>query len=300
MVGSALAELRKVSTGRVVVFGGSGRVGRYVLRELGTDPRVDVVDADLVPVSEVEFVKADVLDIDAVRSATRGADAVCHLAGLDLDVDARPEDYIRVNTLGTWHVLQAAAECGVRKAVLMSSVAACGLSEMRPDWQAKYLPVDEAHESRPSHAYSVSKLVLEEMGRSFTRGTRMHVICFRSVAVVTDGMLGDYSELLRRVGPRWLFYYVVAQDVARAVRLALECDGPEYGVFFLTAADTSRAEPTLEWYQERVGTLPELANPAVYEENPRASIFSSARARAEFGWEPTSDFLALEARTQAE
>jgi UDP-glucose 4-epimerase len=277
----------------VVVFGGSGRVARHLLHELRTD--YDVVNADLVPGGDLDFVEVDVMDLERVRAVTRGADAVCHLAGLDLDMQASPHEYVRVNTLGTWHVLQAAAETGVEKALVMSSVAACGLPEMRPDWTARYLPVDEAHESRPVHAYSVSKLILEEMGLSFARGSSMSVICFRAVAVVAAETFGDYLDLLARQGQRWLFYYVTAQDVARAFRLALEAEGPRYGVFFLTAADTSRTEPTLEWYPELVGPLPEITDPQLYEANPRASVFTSAKARGVLGWEPTSNYLDLSA-----
>src|SRR4051794_32374382 len=123
---------------RVVVTGGSGRLGRHVMRELGRD--VDAVSADLIPNgSGAEHLTCDVLDLDAVRRCLRGADAVCHLAGLDYDTMAKPEDFVRVNTLGTWHVLQAAAEAGVRTVVLASSSAAYGLFDEHPTWRAQYL-----------------------------------------------------------------------------------------------------------------------------------------------------------------
>jgi UDP-glucose 4-epimerase len=276
---------------RVVVTGGSGRVGRYVLRELAAG--YDVINADLKEHNETSFAKTDVMDLGSVRAALEGADAVIHLAALDYDWGAPPEDYMRVNTLGTWHVLQAAAEHGLRKAVVCSSVSAAGLTEMRPDWLPQYLPVNEEHECRPVHAYGVSKLAVEASALSFARGTQMDVLCIRPVAVVLRETFDGYLRFIDEPGRRWLFYYVTAEDLARGFRRALELEGLRYGVFLLSAADSSLEQPTLEWYAERVGRLPELANPRQFARNKRASVFSASKARDVLGWEASSDFLAL-------
>lgn len=277
---------------RVVVTGGSGRVGRYVLDELRSD--YDLLNADLqVSSRDVEFAQLDVTDLDAVRAALSGADAVCHLAGIDYDRPARPEDHLRVNALGSWNVVRAAAEARVRHVVLMSSVAASGLSEMRPDWQPQYLPVDETHEPRPVESYGVSKLLVEQMGLVAARDSGLAITCFRTVHVLTDD-LEPYLRFVDTPGRRWLFYYVTGEDVARAFRLALESPEAGFGVFYLSAADTSREEPTLEWYPERVGPLPRV-DAELYETYPRAAIFGSRAAANAIGWAPTSDFLALRA-----
>jgi nucleoside-diphosphate-sugar epimerase len=275
---------------RVVVTGGSGRVGRYVLEELGAD--YDLLNADLQASShDVEFARVDVTDLNALRTALTGADAVCHLAGIDYDRPALAEDHLRVNALGSWNVVRAAAEAGVRNVVLMSSVAASGLSEMRPDWQPQYLPVDELHEPKPVASYGVSKLVVEQIGQLAARDSGLAITCFRTVHVLTDD-LHPYLQFIDAPGRRWLFYYVTGEDVARAFRLALESPRAGFGVFYLSAADTSRKEPTLEWYPERVGSLPRVDHD-LYEANPRAAIFGSRAAATAIGWAPTSDFLAL-------
>lgn len=282
---------------RIVVTGGSGRVGRAVLSELLADH--DVVNADLVPDAVgAEFEQVDVLDLEAVRRVTAGARAVIHLAALDFDWKAPAERYIHVNTLGSWHVLQAAAENGVEQVILCSSVSACGLSEMRADWTPQTLPVDERHECRPVDAYSVGKLVIEQMGLAASRGSRLRVICLRPMAVVLDETLGEFLSFVDSPGRRWLFYYVTAEDLARGFRAALHCGPLAYGVFFLGAADSTLEEPTLDWYAERIGPLPELANPRLYREHPRASVFSSAQAREVLGWEPSSDFSELRLRAR--
>lgn len=275
----------------VVVTGGSGRVGRYVVDELING--FDVTNADLVDSQATAYQNTDVMDLGSVRRATKGADAVIHLAAIDFDWKAAPEEYIRVNTLGTWNVLQAAAENDVQKVVLCSSVSACGLSEMRPDWTPQALQVDERHELRPVQAYSVSKQVMEVMGRSFATGTSMDVLCLRPLAVVLPATITEYISFIDDPATHWLYYYVHAADVARGFRSALEVSDLRYGVFFLSADDTSHPEPTLDWYRQRIGDLPEVLNPRLFRTNPRASIFSNSHARELLGWEPTTDFLEL-------
>lgn len=274
---------------KVVVTGGSGRVGRYVVRELAKS--YDVVNADLVACdSGVRHETVDVMDLDALRRVCKGADALVHLAAIDFDWKAAPEKYMRVNALGTWHALQAAAENDLAKVVLCSSISACGLSEMRPDWRPQYLQVDERHENRPVQAYSVSKQLMENMARSFAHGTPMSVLSLRPLAVVLPETFSQYVDFVEAPDRNWLFYYVTAEDVARGFAAAI-ASKVKQGEFFLSAADTSRPEPTLDWYADRFGALPEIPNPRVFERNPRASIFSSAKARDYLGWEPSSNYL---------
>jgi nucleoside-diphosphate-sugar epimerase len=277
---------------RVVVTGGAGRVGGYVVRKLLAD--YEVVIADLVEGnSDAEYIEANVMDLAQLREAFKGADAVVHLAALDYDWNCAPEHYIDVNVRGTWHVLQAASEMNVKKVVLCSSVSACGLSEMRPDWKPQSLPIDERHENKPVQAYSVSKILMEQMAKSFVDGTDMDVICLRPLAVVLNETLDEYIKFVDTPDRNWLFYYVTAEDVASAFDCALKAQGLRYGVFFLSADDTSHPKPTFEWYQETIGDLPAINIPRRYQENPRASVFSSAKAKELLGWQPTSDFEQL-------
>lgn len=287
-----------MSKQRVVVTGGSGRVGRYVVRQLLTE--YEVVIADLVTGdTDAEFVETNVMQLDQLRAALRDADAVVHLAALDYDWGCEPEKYIDVNVRGTWHVLQAASELGIKKVVLCSSISACGLSEMRPEWQPQRLPVDETHANKPVQAYSVSKIVMEQMAQSFADGFDMEVICLRPLAVVLEETLQQYIDFVDAPERNWLFYYVTAEDVATAFHAAVKLKGLKFGTFFLSADDTSHPEPTLEWYQKVIGELPEIDNPRRYQQNPRASIFSSTSAKEILGWQPTSDFEQLRAQAKA-
>lgn len=275
-----------------MVTGGSGRVGRYVLRQFRQ--RFETVNADLRQGAEdVEFVETDVLDLEAVRRALDNADAVVHLAGLDYDWGAAPERFIDVNTRGSWHVLQAAEEKGLRKVVLCSSISICGLQEMRPDWQPEFLPIDETHPNKPVYPYGVSKQIVEQMGESFARKGKLEVICIRPMAVLLPETLQQYIDFVDAADRRWLFYYITAEDLARAFEAAVDAQGISFESFYISADDSSRTDATLDWYEKIVGPLPRIANPRLFQLNPRASVFSNAKAKALLGWAPTSDFNRL-------
>lgn len=286
---------------KIVVTGGSGRVGRHVVAALAG--RHQVVNADLAPAvpdapeaAGVDYVRADVMQMDDLRKAFAGADVVIHLAGLDYDWGCPSEAYINVNARGSWHVLQIAEEAGVRRVVLCSSISICGLQEMRPDWKPQTLPVDETHENRPVYPYGVSKQLAEVMGESFARRGTVEVVSLRPLAVILPETLGQYLEFVDAPDRHWLFYYVTAEDLAQAFRLAAEVPGIGGESFYIGADDSSHPAPTLDWAAALLGGLPKAVDAAHYRANPRASVFSNAKARRLLGWRPVSDFALLRQR----
>lgn len=271
----------------MLVTGGSGRLGRYVVAELAK--RHVVVNGDLRADGSPGTVQLDVMDLRTTTAICRDVDAVVHLAALDYDTHAASDDFIRVNTLGTWNVLEACAATQVARIVVCSSVVAFGLHERRSDWAPCRLQVDEAHPTRPVEPYSVSKQVMEIMAASFVRRHSFEVLCIRPVAIVFDEEVDIFLGTVDESMPS-LFDYVTAPDVARAIALGLEAQWSGYECVLLSAADSAHTEPTLEWYQRLVGALPTEIDVSVYEANPRASVYSSARAHSLLGWTPVSDF----------
>ena len=119
---------------RVLVTGSDGKIGSVVARTL-LAAGFEVVPFDAA-------LGDDVRDADALRAKGRGCDAVAHLAAIAGDSEA-PEDVMHTNVLGTWNVLVAARETGMRRVVSFSSVNALGvfLGHRPPD----YLPIDSHH-----------------------------------------------------------------------------------------------------------------------------------------------------------
>lgn len=287
-----MVEKESSSRMRVAITGGSGRVGRYVVDRLMKTADVKVLDLQR-PAQNVSYAQANVLDLDTLRREFDGMDAVVHLAAIDYDLQAAPEQYIHVNVQGTWNVLQAAHEAHVRRVVLCSSISACGLSEANPEFPPDYIPVDEEHPGYPIEAYSVSKLLMEKMAESFVRRGDIDVLCLRLMMVLLPENIRPTIDRARDAATRWLFYYITPEDCARAFEAALQATQVKSGVFFITAADSCRAEPTLDWVQRVFGERVEVRDRAHYEENPCASIFSGKRARDLLGFEPMSNWAEI-------
>lgn len=270
---------------KVVVTGGSGRLGRFVVERLNGKYEVEVIDMKPSDVPGVAFKNVDITNLAALTDAFRGVDAVIHLAAVPNPRTSSPETCFRVNTQGTWAVLQAAEDAGVQRVVVASSDSATGLHYNPKNWSPQYLPVDEKHPIRPSEVYSLSKEVTESIAKCFAARGKTEVLVIRPGHIVFEP---EYPELKDRgsdVHNYHLWGYVAPQDVAQGMQLALEHPDGSYDCFFIGAADGLNERPTLEMYEERLGTVPEIRRD-VYSKNPTAGVFDITHAREKLGYEP--------------
>lgn len=270
----------------VVVTGGSGRLGRHVVERLKGRHRLTVIDTRPPADGEVAYLDVSILDLDGLRAAFAGVDAVVHLAAVPNPRTSSPQLCFSTNTVGTWSVLQAAEDAGVRRVVVASSDAATGLHYNPRDWAPLYLPVDETHPLRPSEVYSLTKEITESIARAFAVRGRLEVLAIRPGHIVFEP---EYPELAARgadVENYHLWGYVAPQDVAQGFELALALEDGRYDCFFVGAADGLNTRPTLELLQERFGRLPEIRRPEVYAENPTAGVFDITHAREKLGYRP--------------
>jgi nucleoside-diphosphate-sugar epimerase len=275
---------------KVVCTGGSGRLGRYVVEELRQRYALSVLDRQRCDAPGVRDVEASVTDRVALTRAFEGVDAIVHLAAIPNPRTAGPEATFHTNVQGTWNVLQAAEEVGVRRVVVASSDAALGLHYNPPGYGPQYLPIDEAHPLRPTEAYSLSKAITESICRSFVDRGRLEVLAIRPTHIVYPP---EYPELAARgadVHNYHLWTYVSPEDVARAFRLALELEHAPWKTIFISAADGLNTRPTLDMLRERFGVLPPIRDPDHFRRNPLASLLDIRLAREVLGFEPTSDW----------
>lgn len=282
---------------RVAITGGSGRLGRYVAREIAQTRDITVLDRVATPDGHA-FAQVDIMDLPGLQHALAGHDAVVHLAGIDMDFDVAEADTVRVNTLGTWHVLQAAEALGIKRVILCSSSCASGVNETRTDFPPLRLPVDEAHPACPNTGYGVSKLVVEQMGDAFAR-RGLEVASLRPTLVMFPDIIE--AVITRADDPklRSMFYYVTPEDTARAFSLAVAVERLAPGAYFITADDSCHPGPTRDWLRERYAWTPAPTDTARYVRNPRASVFSNRRARDHLGFDPRSNWLEIVASHRA-
>jgi len=271
---------------KVVVTGGSGKGGTWVVRDL-RDHGHDVLNVDARHDGSASgpSLVADLTDLGQTHDALDGADAVVHFAAIPAP-GLRPEgETFRINALSTYNVFAASVGHGVRRVVWASSETVLGLPfDIPPD----FAPIDETIEPRPESSYSLSKLVGETMAAQFARRTTTEFVGLRiSNIMVPD----DYARF-----PTWqddatvrkwnLWGYVDARDVAQAVRLALTApvDGAE--ICIVAAADTVMERPSADLMAEVFPSVP-LRRPV----EGRETLLAIDRARSLLGYEPSVSWL---------
>lgn len=118
--------MSSTGSGTVAVTGGSGFIGSNVVDALIASGRtVRVIDAVEPHRDDLEWrPDADILDLDSLRSAVEGTDAVFHLAAMaDVnDIYADPARAVALNIQGTVNVLEAGRQVGAGRTVLASTV----------------------------------------------------------------------------------------------------------------------------------------------------------------------------------
>jgi nucleoside-diphosphate-sugar epimerase len=284
---------------KVLVTGGVGRLGRYVTENLRGHCDLSVLDRVPAQLADVRSTVADVTDYAALKREFSGQEAVVHLAAIPNPRTAPPDVTFRINVQGTFAVLQAAEDSGVRRVVVASSDAALGLHYSPPDWSPRYLPIDEDHPLRPIDFYSLSKECTESICRSYAHRGKLEVIAIRPTHIVFPP---EYPELEARgadVQNYHLWTYVAPEDVAEGFRCALATADGRYGSYFITAPDGLNTRPTLDMLRERYGSLPEIREIDYFIRNPTAAILDGARARERLRFEPKISWRDMVAQRDA-
>lgn len=139
---------------KALIFGGSGFLGSHVADVL-SDRGYDVVIFDLKPSpylkEDQEMVVGDILDTQAVKEATKGADIVYNFAGIaDIDeAKANPVETIKVNILGNTNIIEQASQAKAKRFVFASSIYVYGQagSFYRTSKQACELIIESYHKT---------------------------------------------------------------------------------------------------------------------------------------------------------
>jgi nucleoside-diphosphate-sugar epimerase len=269
---------------RIAITGGSGRIGRYVIREF-VQAGYTVTNFDLrrAPDEPGDFLQVDLTDAGQVYQglARIRAEAVVHLgawpnAGLVPDTRTYTE-----NAAGAYHVFQACADLGIKRVVSASTNQVYGFAGAPP----VYVPVDEDHPLRPINCYALSKMAGEQAAAYFTANYGMDIYSFRFMGVrlpeqlppEIDAMVADPAS-----GSRLLWTRTDARDAASACRLAIEAQDAPSGPYNITGAQVVVDVPTTELMAEFFGAQTELRGELPGQTSP----LSCARAEAAFGYRP--------------
>lgn len=297
----------------VLITGGTGNLARHCLNELRDHghqvtlfDRYRPEEAARPWTTDVSVVVGDLTSReDCFRAAeTARAEAIVHLGAVAYASESEsarrsaaaasqhpvPVDAtFRVNTLGTYFILEAGRHVGT-KAVAFASTASVLLEARSILSWLRTIPIDERHELRPANSYSMSKYLNEETLWLFSRDCGMRCVALRMIGVFMPHHEADWAwnprfpETVDPPGPDNfdVWAYLDARDAATAYRLAIEATDPSVsGPIYLATDRTcpeehraliARHYPQFREQAERMG--------------PDDLILSIRRAREVLGYTP--------------
>lgn len=282
---------------RVLFTGGSGKAGKHVVPYLVAQGH-KVLNFDRVPLgmAGVADLLGDICDAGQVYSAMRthagyeemedGAaqlfDAVVHFAAVPRYGMVPDTECYRVNTVGTYNVLEAALKMGIRKVIIASSETTYGVCFSDGVVDPKVLPLDEDYDIDPMDSYGMSKKVNEVTARSFQRRFGADVYALRignviephEYATVFPAAAAD-PGLRRRI----TFSYIDARDLGQIVDLCLKTDGLGFQVFNAVNDENSVPQPNSELLAKYFPNVP-LSRPV----GERESLLSNRKIKEMLGF----------------
>ena len=289
---------------RVIVTGGSGAIGGFVVHDLlahGIAPVVVDTRPPRAPHPDVPFVPCDLMSLDAAVAAIRGCDAVVHLAAIPNPFHDPAERVMTVNMVTTYNVLEAVRLNGIPRIVYGCSESSSGYGVHRVALRPRYLPIDEEHPCWPHEVYSFTKRFGEEMVREYAHAFGIAGISLRYCWVMVDRDADAVREISknqaegRRDPKAWFGSYIAPHDVAQGCRLACGFTFPAgqavpFEAFYLTAPATFLGEPTLEALARHFDPPPEVRDPGYFAADPFASPYDTRKAQRLLGFRCAMDW----------
>jgi len=185
-----------MTTGSVLVTGGTGFLGRAIIERLLNEgdevkalARSDASTGELGALG-TEPVRGDVLDLDALAAAMRGCDVVYHAAGANAFCARDPSPMFEVNVRGSQNVVRAAARAGVRRVVYTSSAATLG------EASGTIGSEESPHRGWFLSDYERSKFEAEQAVFATARETGVEIVSVNPASVQGPGRASGSARLL--------------------------------------------------------------------------------------------------------
>jgi len=234
-----------ITNKKIMLIGGAGLIGSHIVDQLIHEPVKQIIVYDnfargthnnlemALKSPKVRVVEASMLDYDILRHSMEEVDGVFLLASLWLGecVDD-PRSAWEVNVLGTWNVIEACREMGVKRVVYSSSASVYG--------NAVYTPMTEEHPFNNRTTYGATKIANEQMFRAIYEQHKLSFISYRYMNVYGPRMdyMGIYVSVIMKALDRifsgqppiifgdgsYIYDFVYVEDVAQANILGMKAE----------------------------------------------------------------------------
>ena len=285
---------------RILFTGGAGKAGKHAVKYL-LNKGHRILNLDLKPLElDGAFNRiADITDAGQVYDAMTSYawfdelplgqgmpkfDAVIHFAAIPRIMVVPDNECYRINTLGTYNVIDAAVRAGVPKVIFASSETTYGVcfadGERKPD----YIPVDEAHPVIPEDSYAMSKVVNEITARSFQRRSGIDIYGLRINNVIEpEEYAANFPAFMEdpSLRERNIFAYIDARDLGHMVECCLQTDGLGFEVFNVSNDNHSVSASTSELIEQFYPGVPQRR-----EMGEEETFYSNAKAKELLGFSP--------------
>lgn len=249
---------------RILFTGGTGKAGRHVVpylmerghRVVNVDlkpldhPGVDNLTADITDSGQMFNVMTSYANFDELEPGTGvpAFDAVVHFAAVPRILIHPDNETFRVNTLGTYNVIEAAVKLGIRKIIIASSETTYGICFADGRADPKSLPLEEDYDVDPMDSYGLSKVLNEKTARAFQRRSGFDIYALRIGNVIEPHEYDRFPEFFANpeMRRRNAFCYIDARDLGQIVDLCLEKDGLGFQVFNAGNDTNSANIPSME------------------------------------------------------
>jgi len=283
--------------------------------------RREAADARLGWTGRVEVVAGSLGSDRVEETVVRGCDAIVHAAGA---LRGAASTLVRQNAIVTRRLARAAAQQGVRRFVLVSSLATYDTAHLRPGSVLdESCPLDARSELRTPYVYS--KVAQEQVCWESFRAQQLPLVVIRPGVIfgpgrgcMTDRVGPRIGRWVAVIGPSRALPYTFVGNCARAVALAALTSADITGETFNIVDDQlptareivrryrraggaarqmpvpARCAPLLARlfapvYRWSDGMLPAIFTPPVVNAMYKPLKFSNARAKRRLGWTPSVD-----------
>jgi len=283
---------------RVIFTGGSGKAGRHVVQYL-VDQGYRVLNLDTKPLDNpaVRTLMTDITDSGQVFNALSSytglhefdpnlapepIDAIVHFAAIPRIMIVPDNEVYRVNVMGTYNVIEAAAKLGIRKVIIASSETTYGMVFNHTPRDPEYFPLDEEYPVDPRDSYALSKICNEKTAQAFAGRTGMDIYAIRIGNVIEPheyaGFPGFFAKPDFRKRIAWS--YIDARDLGQIVDLGIRKDGLGFQIFNAANNDASSDLPTAELLRRYFPNVPVKGELGEYE-----TLLSNRKTREVLGFQ---------------